>query len=270
MLRTIDGGRASARTAPSRWATARVAVAVAAWVTACGIALAQQNIGTTALVRKDVTRNLAGKPGNLARGEAVFNEEGIITGVQSFARLVFLDSTNFTVGPRSRIVLKPVVFDPNPSAQKAAFSLVKGLFRFATGILDKRAYSIETPAAYLTIRGTILDIAVDTARKTRVTLREGAVLVCPRNKGKTLAQQLRDCEAGPAPQCDCVQLDKTGQTASVAPVNGVERALLSGAPVDLAPVCSADPGACAITDYAQTASPEQFAQSGSPAVLCGR
>ena len=58
-------------------------------------------------------------------------------------------------------------------------NLVKGVFRFTTGALDKKAYTISTPTAAIGVRGTVLDIGVQSAL-TRVTLREGRALLCPR------------------------------------------------------------------------------------------
>ena len=41
-----------------------------------------------------------------------------------------------------------------------AVNLAKGVFRFTTGALDKRAYMISTPSAAIGVRGTVLDIGV--------------------------------------------------------------------------------------------------------------
>ena len=91
---------------------------------------------------------------------------------------MFLDSTNLAVGPTSRIVLDRFVYEGDPNAEKVAVGLAKGLFRFTTGNLDKKAYTITTPTAAIGVRGTVLDISVRSA-DTRVTLVEGLALVCP-------------------------------------------------------------------------------------------
>jgi hypothetical protein len=97
-------------------------------------------------------------------------------------------------------------------------NLAKGVFRFTTGALDKKAYEITTPTAAIGVRGTVLNIAVE-GTETRVTLVEGQALVCPRRAGVTLAQQERNCAhaAGGVggPRCDYVDLKDVGQTAKV-------------------------------------------------------
>ena len=132
-------------------------------------ARAQQAIGSTTTAQNQVTRELAGAAGPLSVGDSVYRNEVVRTGADSLAKLVFLDSTNLAVGPTSRIVLDRFVYEGDPSAEKVAFGLAKGVFRFTTGSLDKRAYTITTPTAAIGVRGTVLDIAVRSA-DTRVTL----------------------------------------------------------------------------------------------------
>ena len=99
-----------------------------------------------------------------------------------------------------------------------AVNLAKGVFRFTTGALDKKAYTISTPTAAIGVRGTVLDIGVQSAL-TRVTLREGRALLCPRRPGITFEQQVRNCTRAAGgfggPRCDCVDLAHAGQTAQV-------------------------------------------------------
>ena len=84
-----------------------------------------------------------------------------------------------------------------------AVNLAKGVFRFTTGALDKRAYTISTPTASIGVRGTVLDIDVRSAQ-SRVTLVEGQALVCPRGRGsrssnrREIAQGPRAARSGPA------------------------------------------------------------------------
>jgi len=61
------------------------------------------------------------------------------TGVDSTAKLVFVDSTNLAVGPTYRIVLDRFVYEGDPSPEKVAVGLANGVFRFTTGSLDKKA-----------------------------------------------------------------------------------------------------------------------------------
>ena len=175
-------------------------------------ARAQQSIGSTAVVQNQVSRELAGASAPLAVGDSVYRNEVVKTGVDSTAKLVFLDSTNLAVGPTSRIVLDRFVYEGDPNAEKVAVGLAKGVFRFTTGNLDKKAYTITTPTAAIGVRGTVLDISVRSA-DTRVTLVEGLALVCPR-KAIGFDQQARNCAAAFGGngngRCDCAVLDHAG------------------------------------------------------------
>jgi hypothetical protein len=179
---------------------------------------AQEHIGSTALARNDVTRESAGASAPLVTGDSVFRNETVRTGADSNARLVFLDSTNLGVGPTSSVKLDQFVYVGESNGQKMTVNLAKGVFRFTTGVLDKKAYEITTPTAAIGVRGTVLDIAVQ-GPDTRVTLVEGQALVCPRRPGVSFAQQERNCTKAAGgiggAHCDCVELKNVGQTAQV-------------------------------------------------------
>jgi hypothetical protein len=121
---------------------------------------AQEHIGSTALAPNDVTRESAGASAPLVTGDSVFRNETVRTGADSNARLVFLDSTNLGVGPTSGVKLDQFVYVGESNGQKMTVNLAKGVFRFTTGVLDKKAYEISTPTAAIGVRGTVLDIAV--------------------------------------------------------------------------------------------------------------
>jgi hypothetical protein len=159
---------------------------------AVGGTCAQQNIGSTVLARNEVTRELEGASAPLAQGDSVYRNETVRTGVDSSAKLVFLDSTNLGVGPTSSVKLDKFVYVGESNGQRMTVNLAKGVFRFTTGALDKKAYEITTPTAAIGVRGTVLNIAVEGA-ETRVTLVEGQALACPRRAGITFAQQERNC-----------------------------------------------------------------------------
>jgi hypothetical protein len=195
-------------------------ILIAAWALTAGVAgaRAQDHIGSAALARNDVTRDIAGASAPLTTGDSVFRNETVRTGADSNAKLVFLDSTNLGVGPVSSVKLDQFVYVGESNGQKMTVNLAKGVFRFTTGALDKKAYQITTPTAAIGVRGTVLDIGVD-GTDTRVTLVEGQALVCPRRKGISFAQQERSCSKAAGgvagPRCDCVDLKNAGQTAQV-------------------------------------------------------
>jgi hypothetical protein len=231
-------------------------------------ALAQQHIGSTVDSQNLVSRELSGASGPLNVGDEVFRNEVVRTGEDSRAKLVFLDSTNLAVGPTSRVTLDEFVYSDSPSAQKVTINLAKGVFRFTTGALDKKAYEIKTPTTSIGVRGTVLDIDSRSAQ-SRVTLIEGQALVCPRRPGITFEQQLRNCLSA-APQgarCDCVDLAHAGQTALVRKsASGAISATLSSTPVDVAGLCTG--AICAPVQYA-SASPGAPGGGFPSGALCG-
>jgi hypothetical protein len=244
-------------------------MALCALAAGLGGASAQQHIGSTAVAHNDVTRDLAGAMGPLAAGDSVYRNEVVRTGADSTAKLVFLDSTNLGVGPISRVTLDQFVYVGQSNGQKMTVNLAKGIFRFTTGALDKKAYTISTPNAAIGVRGTVLDIRVQSAQ-TRVTLVEGQALVCPRRPGITFEQQERNCAraAGGArgPRCDCVDMTNVGQTAQVRKAGGANQASLSATPVNFASVCAGDSSLCSGSSYAYAGQGGGFGSG----VLCGR
>ncbi len=256
----------TARRARARRAT--VCIAIIAGAVAClatpRIATAQESIGSTAIAHNEVVKDAGG--GAIAQGDSVFLNEAVRTGADSAAKFVFKDSTNLAMGAVARAVLDKFVYDPSPSNQAMAVGLAKGVFRFTTGQLDKRAYTIQTPTANIGVRGTVLDIDVEAGR-SRVTLREGDAIVCPRDRRKTFAQQQRECgwpgqtarRDARHPQCECVDLDRPGMTAAVAQTGA---ATLTSSSVQFAALCAGDQALCSDDTFAQA--------EANAAALCGR
>jgi hypothetical protein len=230
-------------------------------------ARAQQSIGSTTAAKNQVTREVAGASAPLMVGDSVYLNEVVRTGVDSLAKLVFLDSTNLAVGPISRVVLDQFVYVGQVGAQKMAVNLAKGIFRFTTGALDKKAYVISTPTASIGVRGTVLDID-SRSSQSRITLVEGRALVCPRRKGITFEQQAAECARG-GRHCECEELTHPGQTALVRKVGGSNQASLTSTPVNTASLCS-DPSVCSSTSYASAGFGQGFGGALGGGALCGR
>jgi len=64
------------------------------------------------------------------------------------------------LGPGSRLLLDKFVYDPQKGSGTIVLNLVKGAFRFVTGIASKPSYLIRVPNASITVRGTIFDIYI--------------------------------------------------------------------------------------------------------------
>ena len=183
-------------------------------------------------------------------------------------------STNLAIGPVSRVTLDRFVYSGGATGQELTVNLAKGVFRFTTGTLDKKAYVISTPTASIGVRGTVLDIDARSAQ-SRITLVEGRALVCPRRPGITFDQQRRNCERAAAgargARCDCVDLDHAGQTALVKKTAGGDRASLTATPVNFASLCAGDAALCSGATYASLSGPLGGGGGGGfpSGALCG-
>ena len=214
-----------------RRASATVCLIVGALIgCADGVYAAQPDIGSAALAKNDVSREISGANGPVDVGDPVFTDEIVRTGVNSVTKLVFRNSTNLALGPKSKVVLDRFVYDPSRPSEALGVTVAKGLFRFTTGSLQKSAYTVTTPTAVIGVRGTVYN-GLATRRYTRVTVEEGNVLLCPRKKGISFEEQARKCEEGHSSHCDCAVLTP-GQTGQVS--NGASHAVLVSTPVQFA------------------------------------
>lgn len=200
---------------------------------------ATPRIGEAASVQNLVTRvrGQSGQP--VLPGQPVFRNETIATAAASSARLTFLDQTNLSIGPSSRVVLNRFVFSGDASGQAMTVNLARGAFRFSTGALDKRAYRINSPVASIGVRGTILDINVLPGRTIVTLVDNGQALACTRSGNQ------------------CASLLQPGDTV-VIDSTGARRA--SGG-FSFAQYCAGNSSLCG-------PSATQFAQGGD--ALCGR
>ena len=208
----------------------------------------RQRIGEASSVQNTVVRVSAGRNLGLTSGGAVFRDETVRTGQRSSAKLVFLDSTNLAIGPVSSVVLDRFVFSGTSASRALSVNLARGAFRFTTGVLDKRAYKINTSVATIGVRGTVLDIQARGGR-TQVTLVDnGPALVCGRFAKR------------------CVELNQQGQSVEISRTS-VRRVRAGARKYSFASVCGSNPGLCSQTRLAD-ASPVVAAPL--EAALCGQ
>jgi hypothetical protein len=153
-------------------------------VSLASASLAQERIGAAAAVSNRVEGTVAGAANALAVGSDVFLNELVRTGDDGVARLVFLDNTNLSVGPRSEVTLDRFVYNPSRSAGSVVVRASQGAFRFVTGSQRPQNYLIQTPIASIGVRGTIFDLFVQADRiivrlisgQIRVTTPQGRVI----------------------------------------------------------------------------------------------
>ncbi len=142
----------------------------------------QQPVGSTVTVVNLVTAEYNRDTRTLQAGDRVHQDESIEVGLDAQSELKLDDDTKLALGPGSHLTLDKFVYDPEKSKGSIVLDLVKGTFRFMTGVAEKPTYQIKTPAASITVRGTIFDVFVQNDGMSWLLLHEGAVEVCNERK----------------------------------------------------------------------------------------
>ena len=149
-------------------------------------------IGSTVAVVNQVTGEFRQDLRKLSTGDDVVQEEVIAAGADSIAELMLRDQTKLAIGPGARMTLDRFIYDPNKTSGAIVLNLVKGGFRFITGVAAKPFYSIRTPVAAITVRGTIFDVYVEEQGPVWLLLHEGSIRVCnTRDQCQTLDDPCR-------------------------------------------------------------------------------
>jgi hypothetical protein len=125
----------------------------------------------------------------LAKGDAVYEGDVIETGgAGSAIRMVFTDKTEFSLGADARLALDQLVFNPDTQSGSAQFSVLKGVFIFASGQIaktDNTDMTVITPVATIGIRGTEVAGRVS-ASDSQFTVIDGAIEVTTQAGSVTL------------------------------------------------------------------------------------
>jgi hypothetical protein len=148
----------------------------AAVVDASVAARADETIGVASVVRNDVSGALPSGDVKINIGESVIRNEIVKTAEDSSTKLVFVDSTNLSIGPKATVRLSNFVSAGPSTYGKATIEVAKGAFRFATGHSDKRAYEINTGVATIGVRGTVFEADAE-GKTTKLRVVSGAVRV---------------------------------------------------------------------------------------------
>jgi hypothetical protein len=151
-----------------------LAVAATAFVTAILPVSSQEQVGQATLVRTAVT----GDGGPIVVRSPVHRDERIRTSSAGLGEFIFRDGTKFAVGGNSSVVIDRFVYDGSQNFDKLTLSAARGSFRWISGKSKSEAYEIVTPAGTIGIRGTKLELFVNSAGKTAVVLLSGAARFC--------------------------------------------------------------------------------------------
>jgi hypothetical protein len=164
------------------------------WTTATvagGGAVAQtgEPIGSTMVVVNRVTAELAHQARTLQTGDDVRQDDLIEVSSDGLSELKLLDETKLALGPGARLLLDKFVYDSQKTRGSIVVELVKGSFRFITGLAAKPSYLVRVPNASITVRGTIFDVYVQENGVVWLLLHEGVVRVCDsRGRCRELAE----------------------------------------------------------------------------------
>lgn len=138
----------------------------------------QQPIGSALVVVNLVTAEFNRDTRTLQNGDKVHQDESIEVGSDASSELKLDDDTKLALGPGSHLKLDKFVYDPAKTKGSIVLDLVKGTFRFMTGVAEKPTYVIKTPSAAITVRGTIFDVYIQENGPSWLLLIEGAIRVC--------------------------------------------------------------------------------------------
>lgn len=117
-------------------------------------------IGNAQVVVRTVTGELDSDVRKIKLLDDIYHNELIETGESSATELTFLDDTKLALGPNSSLTLDRFVYNPEPDKASFVATATAGVFRFVSGKLPKKSYTIHTPTATIGIRGTVFSIVV--------------------------------------------------------------------------------------------------------------
>jgi len=140
---------------------------------------AQANSGVVVGISQPARIKSGDELKTLAMGAEVFEGDVVATGDAGEVQLLFPDETRIVVGPNSQLSVSKLLFRRNDTARKVSLNAVAGTFRMISGNSPKRAYSVRTPTAMMTVRGTAFDFAVERQQQdTTLVVHDGIVRFC--------------------------------------------------------------------------------------------
>jgi hypothetical protein len=123
-------------------------------------AIEKVTVGNATTVVRTVTASFDSEVRQVKLLDDLYHNELLETDEGSATELVFLDDTRLALGPNSSLVLDEFVYDPDPDKSKFIISATAGIFRFVSGNLPKKSYTIHTPTATIGIRGTSFTVLI--------------------------------------------------------------------------------------------------------------
>lgn len=204
------------------WSVA-VSLTVFVPIAAASPLFAAESIGGAQRVVNEVHGFLGPVTRELEVEDEVFSEEVIETGDDGATRIVFVDGTELTMGPESRVTLDRFVYDPASGDGSMIVSFVSGIFEFASGLMPNDGYDLRTPFANLSIRGTVIRLRVRDQLQLivpqgSVTLSDGTQTIELDNDQTCVVWQVEQGELRPLPGCSALLNDVVIMTAMLGEI----------------------------------------------------
>jgi len=152
----------------------------------------QPPIGTVAKKRFDVYATPPGAPRTRVypRYDVAYRAR-IETSGGGAALIRLADQTELYLGERADLVIDEFVFDPDNQQGEALYSLTVGTLRFVSGAMNASGVTLQTPNAYIGIRGSEAIIFVTPDGDTIVNVTRGTFTVRSRERADIPAVTLQ-------------------------------------------------------------------------------
>lgn len=165
------------KTSISRAFSAIIATTAAVAAAAPALAGPGDQIGEAISVINVVNAKYEAEDRQLVTADSVRQDELIEVANDARGEFQFRDDTKIALGAGAKLTLDKFVYDPDRNTGTIIVNLAKGALRFVTGVAEKKAYTIKTPVASISVRGTIFDLYVFPDNTTWLMLHEGAVVI---------------------------------------------------------------------------------------------
>lgn len=123
-----------------------------------GVAFAAEMVAEATAVSGKVYAQVAGESQRaLESGARIFAGDRITTTADGRVELRFADNARFALGPGSELAVGQYRYRPNDPANRMETSVLRGVFRFFSGLIGKQrpqSVRIVMPVATIGIRGT--------------------------------------------------------------------------------------------------------------------
>lgn len=135
------------------------------------MAYAADSAGKIETLKGDVTATLDGETRDLSKGDNVYANDLVETRSKALVEIQFADESNFILGPKSEFRIDKFSYNKPNSENKISTKLIKGAFRFVTGLIARYkpdSMEVSTAVATIGIRGTTVAVQADATSATIV------------------------------------------------------------------------------------------------------